>query len=142
MANATFLGFSSRTEDVVGNYNYDVQYAPEMQHSASNDGHGSTEKSPAATTRSVLGADGSKYHAIQARNIIQLELDDSRCISRERRSILRSALQLVSRVAESDPLYSATTVEDESFPTDPDIAIPGSPPRELLFMLLQGTCIQ
>ncbi|KAL4893370.1 hypothetical protein BDV59DRAFT_178104 [Aspergillus ambiguus] len=128
----------SRTDDIVENNSYETQDAPEMHHPESNDGHDSTEKSPAATTRSVLSADGSKHHAIQARNIIQLELDDSRCISRERQSILRSALQLVSRVAENDPLYSATTVEEEPWPTDSDIALPGSPPRELLFMLLQG----
>ncbi|RAQ78479.1 hypothetical protein COH21_011994 [Aspergillus flavus] len=130
--------FGSRTDDVVENNNYDVQDVPEMHHAESNDDHDSTEKSPAATTRPVLSADGSKYHAIQARNIIQLELDDCRCISRERQSILRSALQMVSRVAESDPLCSATSVEEEPWPIDPDIAVPESPPRELLFMLLQG----
>lgn len=133
---------NSRSESIAEHSNYDTQGTPGMHPPERNDGHDSTEKSPAATTRSTLGTNGSKYHAIQARNIIQLELDDCRCITRERQHILRSALQLVSRIAGSDdPLYSATTIEDEPGPTDPGIAIPEKPPRELLFMLLRGICI-
>ncbi len=93
--------------------------------------------SPATTPNSTTDADDSNYHAIQAKDIIQLELDDSRYISRERQIILRSALQLVNEIAEKERPQSGTFMEDGS-PEAPTIPIPEVPPRELLFMLLRG----
>ncbi|KAL2822107.1 hypothetical protein BJX63DRAFT_417869 [Aspergillus granulosus] len=93
------------------------------------------ERSPIMTAAWTPNADGSNCHAIQAKNIIQLELDDSRYISRERQSILTSALQLVSEIAESGPVHS---LDEEPIDIQPDVPIPKVPPRELLFMLLRG----
>ncbi|KAK1142350.1 hypothetical protein N8T08_007902 [Aspergillus melleus] len=87
------------------------------------------------TAQPTSGANDSNYHAIQARNIIELELADCQAIGRERQSILRSALQLVSSVAENEPGHSGSIPENPR-PTDPAITIPEAPPRELLFMLL------
>ncbi|PLB44949.1 hypothetical protein P170DRAFT_450012 [Aspergillus steynii IBT 23096] len=99
--------------------------------------HNSGQRPRTAAVRSTPGANGSNYHALQAKNIIELELDDCQLISRERQSILRSALQVVSSVAESEPYQSGNAIEHPR-PTDPTVTIPEEPPRELLFMLLQG----
>ncbi|KAL4814836.1 hypothetical protein BDW67DRAFT_176800 [Aspergillus spinulosporus] len=89
------------------------------------------------TTPSTEGDNTSNYHAIQAKNVIQLELDDSRSgISQERQSILRSALQLVTEIAASEHHQGDAVVENES--PDDGLAVPESPPREMLFMLLRG----
>ncbi|KAL3486507.1 hypothetical protein BJX62DRAFT_215192 [Aspergillus germanicus] len=93
------------------------------------------ENSPATATAWTPNADGSNCHAIQAKNIIQLELDDSRFISRERQSILTNALQLVGKIAESEIVHALDEVPHH---LEPDVPIPASPPRELLFMLLPG----
>ncbi|KAL4868691.1 hypothetical protein BDV12DRAFT_169235 [Aspergillus spectabilis] len=100
---------------------------------------GRRESSPVAATKLTSGADDSNYHAIQAKNVIQLELDDSRSISRERQCILKSALELVSEIARSEHRHSDLLVEDEPLLEEgPAIVIPDAPPRELLFMLLRG----
>ena len=96
------------------------------------------ETSPASDACSAADADESNYHAIQAKSIIQLELDDSRFITIGRTSILRSALQLVSDIAEKERHQSALFAEGEP-PVEPDVTVPDSPPREMLFMLLRGT---
>ncbi|RAH55253.1 hypothetical protein BO85DRAFT_377202 [Aspergillus piperis CBS 112811] len=105
----------------------------------------SRERSLTTPTNSTPSVEGPNYHAIQAKNIIQLELNDSRHVNRGRQSILRSALQLVSQIAESEPQHSDEIME-EFQPNDPALSIPDAPPRELLFMLLQGPpesmCIQ
>lgn len=93
--------------------------------------------SPATTPNSAADADDSNYHAIQAKDIIELELDDSRFISHERQVVLRSALQLVNEIAERERRQSGTFMEDGS-PEAPTIPVPEVPPRELLFMLLRG----
>ncbi|KAL2834700.1 hypothetical protein BJY01DRAFT_224144 [Aspergillus pseudoustus] len=93
------------------------------------------ERSPPAPDAWTPNADGSNCHAIQAKNIIQLELDDSRFISCERQSILTNALQLVSKIAESKTVH---TLDDEPRHIELDVPIPATPPRELLFMLLRG----
>ncbi|RDW94176.1 Zn(II)2Cys6 transcription factor [Aspergillus mulundensis] len=89
--------------------------------------------SPIATP-STEGDNASNYHAIQAKNIIQLELDDSR-FSQERQAILRSALQLVTKIAASERHQADMVAEDLS---DDGLDVPESPPREMLFMLLRG----
>ncbi|TPR04689.1 Meiotically up-regulated protein [Aspergillus niger] len=105
----------------------------------------SRERSPTTTAQSTPSVEGPNYHAIQAKNIIQLELNDSRHINRGRQSILRSALQLVNRIAESEPQHPDEIIEEPQ-PSDPALTIPDAPPRELLFMLLKGPpesiCIQ
>ncbi|KAL4800761.1 hypothetical protein BDV19DRAFT_375440 [Aspergillus venezuelensis] len=95
------------------------------------------EASAASDTCSAADADDSNYHAIQAKSIIQLELDDSRFITIGRTSILRSALQLVSEIAEKERHQSALFAEGEP-PVEPDVTAPSPPPREMLFMLLRG----
>ncbi|KAL4773010.1 hypothetical protein BDW60DRAFT_222178 [Aspergillus nidulans var. acristatus] len=83
------------------------------------------------------GDNTSNYHAIQAKNVIQLELDDSRsALSQERQSILRSALQLVTEIAASERHQGDAVAENELL--DDGLAVPESPPREMLFMLLRG----
>ncbi|RDK38942.1 hypothetical protein M752DRAFT_221259 [Aspergillus phoenicis ATCC 13157] len=105
----------------------------------------SRERSPTTTAQSTPSVEGPNYHAIQAKNIIQLELNDSRHVNRGRQSILRSALQLVNRIAESEPQHPDEIIEEPQ-PSDPALTIPDAPPRELLFMLLKGPpesiCIQ
>ncbi|CBF75762.1 transcription factor domain-containing protein [Aspergillus nidulans FGSC A4] len=91
----------------------------------------------AMNTPSTEGDNTSNYHAIQAKNVIQLELDDSRSgLSQERQSILRSALQLVTDIAASERHQGDALAENESL--DDGLAVPESPPREMLFMLLRG----
>ncbi|KAL4910619.1 hypothetical protein BDW74DRAFT_184459 [Aspergillus multicolor] len=85
-------------------------------------------------TPSTEGDNASNYHAIQAKNIIQLELDDSR-FNQERQDILRSALQLVTEIAATERHQADTAVDD---PLDDAHDVPESPPREMLFMLLRG----
>lgn len=109
-----------------------------IEHSQPNDQVlDSRERSLTTPTHSTPSVEGPNYHAIQAKNIIQLELNDSRHVDRGRQSILRSALQLVSQIAESEPQHSDEIME-EFQPNDPALSIPDAPPRELLFMLLQG----
>ncbi|GKZ35787.1 hypothetical protein AbraIFM66950_006582 [Aspergillus brasiliensis] len=100
-------------------------------------GHDSRESSPTTTANSTSSVEGPNYHANQAKNIIQLELNDSRHSRRGRQSILRSALQLVSRIADSEPQNPDEIIE-ESQPSYSALMIPAAPPRELLFMLIQG----
>ncbi|KAL4784428.1 hypothetical protein BJX76DRAFT_219752 [Aspergillus varians] len=95
------------------------------------------DRSPATPSHSITGADDSNYHAIQAKNIIQLELDDSRFISRERQAILRSALELVSKIADNGRRQADVLTGDEP-PEESIGSFPEGPPRELLFMLLPG----
>ncbi|KAF9895202.1 hypothetical protein FE257_000104 [Aspergillus nanangensis] len=85
---------------------------------------------------STTGADGTNYHAIQAKDIIQLELDDGRYISHDRQCILKSALQLVSEIAETEYRQPDRAVDQEILHEDSAVSIPEVPPRELLFMLL------
>ncbi|KAL4747374.1 hypothetical protein BDW72DRAFT_206528 [Aspergillus terricola var. indicus] len=88
------------------------------------------------TTPSTEGDNASNYHAIQAKNVIQLELDDSRSgLSQERQLILKSALQLVTEIAASERRQGDAVTEDESLD---GFAVLDSPPREMLFMLLRG----
>ncbi|KAL4738757.1 hypothetical protein BDV11DRAFT_205717 [Aspergillus similis] len=95
------------------------------------------KETSSVTTPSTEGDNASNYHAIQAKNVIQLELDDSRSgISQERQSILKSALQLVTEIAASERHQGDAVAENESF--DDGLAVPESPPREMLFMLLRG----
>ncbi|BCS16282.1 hypothetical protein ALUC_80489A [Aspergillus luchuensis] len=123
-----------------------VNRSTAIEHSQPNDQVlDSRERSLTTPTHSTPSVEGPNYHAIQAKNIIQLELNDSRHVDRGRQSILRSALQLVSQIAESEPQHSDEIME-EFQPNDPALSIPDAPPRELLFMLLQGPpesmCIQ
>ncbi|KAL5000552.1 hypothetical protein BDV10DRAFT_192846 [Aspergillus recurvatus] len=91
-------------------------------------------------TPSTEGDNASNYHAIQAKNVIQLELDDSRSgLSQERQSILKSALQLVTELAAGERHQADAAAEDESL--DDGLAVPESPPREMLFMLLRGPTV-
>ncbi|KAI3021623.1 transcriptional regulator family: Fungal Specific TF [Aspergillus niger] len=120
--------------------------SPTLEHSQiNNQVLDSRERSPTTTAQSTPSVEGPNYHAIQAKNIIQLELNDSRHINRGRQSILRSALQLVNRIAESEPQHPDEIIEEPQ-PSDPALTIPDAPPRELLFMLLKGPpesiCIQ
>ncbi|KAL4989127.1 hypothetical protein BDW68DRAFT_176247 [Aspergillus falconensis] len=88
-------------------------------------------------TPSTEGHNASNYHAIQAKNVIQLELDDSRSgLSQERQSILKSALQLVTEIAAGERHQADAVAEDDT--SDDGLAVPDSPPREMLFMLLRG----
>lgn len=115
-----------------------VNRSTAIEHSQPNDQVlDSRERSLTTPTHSTPSVEGPNYHAIQAKNIIQLELNDSRHVDRGRQSILRSALQLVSQIAESEPQHSDEIME-EFQPNDPALSIPDAPPRELLFMLLQG----
>ncbi|PYI09394.1 hypothetical protein BO78DRAFT_308323 [Aspergillus sclerotiicarbonarius CBS 121057] len=82
-------------------------------------------------------AGGSNYHAIQARSVIELELGDCRHISKEQQSILNSALQLVSELAEKEPVESEGCLGGNGLIGDPSVTVPESPPPELLFMLLR-----
>ncbi|KAI2820013.1 transcriptional regulator family: Fungal Specific TF [Aspergillus niger] len=120
--------------------------SPILEHSQlDNQVSDSRERSPTTTAQSTPSVEGPNYHAIQAKNIIQLELNDSRHVNRGRQSILRSALQLVNRIAESEPQHPDEIIEEPQ-PSDPALTIPDAPPRELLFMLLKGPpesiCIQ
>ncbi|KAI2848394.1 transcriptional regulator family: Fungal Specific TF [Aspergillus niger] len=120
--------------------------SPTLEHSQlDNQVSDSRERSPTTTAQSTPSVEGPNYHAIQAKNIIQLELNDSRHINRGRQSILRSALQLVNRIAESEPQHPDEIIEEPQ-PSDTALTIPDAPPRELLFMLLKGPpesiCIQ
>ncbi|RAL06924.1 fungal specific transcription factor domain-containing protein [Aspergillus homomorphus CBS 101889] len=90
---------------------------------------------PPPTAVSTTSDDGSNYHAMQAKDIIQIDLQNSLHISRERQSLLKSALELVSSIADSQTL---TAMEEEPRSHDPPYPIPETPPRELLFMLLPG----
>ncbi|KAL5341132.1 hypothetical protein BJX70DRAFT_75611 [Aspergillus crustosus] len=98
------------------------------------------ESSPVLEAKSTSDADDSNYHAIQAQNVIRLVLDDSRFISRERQHILKSALRLVTDIATSERRHFDLLAVDEPLPEEESpIDIPDAPPRELLFMLLQGS---
>ncbi|CAK40739.1 Zn(II)2Cys6 transcription factor [Aspergillus niger] len=111
--------------------------SPILEHSQlDNQVSDSRERSPTTTAQSTPSVEGPNYHAIQAKNIIQLELNDSRHVNRGRQSILRSALQLVNRIAESEPQHPDEIIEEPQ-PSDPALTIPDAPPRELLFMLLK-----
>ncbi|KAL6236203.1 hypothetical protein BDW75DRAFT_229656 [Aspergillus navahoensis] len=89
------------------------------------------------TTPSTEGGNASNYHAIQAKNVIQLELGNSRSgLSQERQSIMKSALQLVTKIASSERHQADAITEGESF--DDELAAPEAPPRDMLFMLLRG----
>lgn len=116
--------------------NLDIRFASEQgQIETENSTHESVEVPPSGAAPSTASAVGSNYHAIQAKNVIQLELGDSSSISRERQSILKDALQLVSSIAETVPRDADA---EELYPSDPAITVPDTPPRELLFMLLRG----
>ncbi|KAL4925997.1 Zn(II)2Cys6 transcription factor [Aspergillus undulatus] len=95
------------------------------------------DTSPASDGCSAADADDSNYHAIQAKSIIQLELDDSRFITIGRQSILKTALQLVSEIAENERRQSNLFAEDELL-EELAVSVPELPPREMLFMLLRG----
>ncbi|RAK75313.1 Zn(II)2Cys6 transcription factor [Aspergillus fijiensis CBS 313.89] len=95
----------------------------------------SIARPPSPDAISTTSDEGSNYHAIQAKNIIQIDLQNPRFISREQQSILKSALELVSTMASHQP---PTALEEGSHLHDPPGTIPKVPPRELLFMLLPG----
>ncbi|CAG7987325.1 unnamed protein product [Penicillium salamii] len=95
-------------------------------------------RSPTPGAMSASSNDGSNYHATQAKSVIQIDLHNPQHISRERQSLLKSALQLVSSIAESEPRHNATSVREESRPLVSDHIIPQRPSRELLYMLLPG----
>ncbi|OJI83003.1 hypothetical protein ASPTUDRAFT_123266 [Aspergillus tubingensis CBS 134.48] len=134
------------TYEVTDNERQHLKAPRKYKHSQPNDqALDSRERSLTTPTHSTPSVEGPNYHAIQAKNIIQLELNDSRHVNRGRQSILRSALQLVNQIAESEAQHSDEIIE-EFQPNDPALSIPDAPPRELLFMLLQGPpesmCIQ
>ncbi|PYI21643.1 hypothetical protein BO99DRAFT_420552 [Aspergillus violaceofuscus CBS 115571] len=90
---------------------------------------------PSPDAVSTTSDEGSNYHAIQAKNIIQIDLQNPRLISREQQSVLKSALQLVSSMADHQPPPS---LEEENHLHDCPSTVAEVPPRELLFMLLPG----
>lgn len=94
------------------------------------------ETPPATTPASVADTDGSNHPAIQARSILQLELGTSRSKGHERESILRSALQLVSSIADSHPPPDTIT-GNQSYSEHLPVAVPDSPPPEMLYMALR-----
>lgn len=94
-------------------------------------------ETPTATTpASGVDTESSNHPAIQARNILQLELGTSRSKGHERESILKSALQLVSSIADSHPPPDTIT-GNQSYSEQLPTAIPDSPPPEMLYMALQ-----
>ncbi|OJK02977.1 hypothetical protein ASPACDRAFT_40293 [Aspergillus aculeatus ATCC 16872] len=99
---------------------------------------GEHEQTSRGDLNSPAGTDSSNYHAVQARSIIEVVLDDCRHISHEQQSVLKAALDLVSQMADSVPVESTTSAE-EGFSVDPSIAVPEAPPQELIFMLLPGS---
>ncbi|CAG8149530.1 unnamed protein product [Penicillium salamii] len=96
------------------------------------------ERPTTPTAGSTTSDKGSNYHAIQAKNIIQIDLQNSLHFSRERQSLLKSALELVSSISDSQHLHMVAAMEEESRSQDPPCPIPDSPPRELIFLLLPG----
>ena len=90
---------------------------------------------------SVTSHDGSNYHAIQAKSVIQIDLHNPYYINRERQSLLKSALQLVNRIAASEPDHNAAAMEEEPRLQDSALTLPEAPSHELLFMLLSGISI-
>ncbi|KAJ5087373.1 hypothetical protein N7456_010989 [Penicillium angulare] len=86
---------------------------------------------------STRSDDGSNYHAIQARNIIEIDIRNP-SISLERQSLLKFALQLVNDNATSSPRPDDLPAEEEYRPQNNSLAVPDKPSRELLFMLLPG----
>ncbi|PYH49003.1 transcription factor domain-containing protein [Aspergillus saccharolyticus JOP 1030-1] len=95
------------------------------------------DKFSRADLDSLDGTDSSNYHAAQARSIIEVELDDCRHIILEQQSALRAALDLVSRIADSERVGSNAPAED-GFSVDSSVGIPDAPPLELIFMLFPG----
>ncbi|RAK97342.1 transcription factor domain-containing protein [Aspergillus ibericus CBS 121593] len=101
------------------------------------DGHSEWGVTPDSIGTPGTDAGGSNYHAIQAKSVIELELGDCRHISKEQQSILNSALQLVSQLAEKEPVEAEGCLGADGFTEDPTLSVPESPPPELLFMLLR-----
>jgi hypothetical protein len=102
----------------------------------------SAEESPKSPLSNcpVVTPDESAHHAEHARVIIQSELDGNERMNRERRAILRSALEFVNSMARG-----ADSASDEASTFDvprgvcPDIPESIEPTPELLYMLLRGT---
>lgn len=98
-----------------------------------------TETSLTPNSPSAPSHDGSNYHAIQAKSVIQIDLHNPYYICRERQLLLRSALQLVNRIAASGPGHSTAGIEEEPQLQDSALTLPETPSHELLLMLLPGT---
>ncbi|KAL4882659.1 hypothetical protein BJY04DRAFT_217152 [Aspergillus karnatakaensis] len=96
-----------------------------------------SRRSSPTLTESTSGADEANYHAIQAKNIIQIELGDSRITSNKMQSILKSALELVNGIATSEHRHADLLHEEETFEQELALSIPDVPPREMLFMLFR-----
>ncbi|PWY69632.1 hypothetical protein BO94DRAFT_590416 [Aspergillus sclerotioniger CBS 115572] len=116
--------------------NGEVEQPPPRRQRMDGHGHGQWGITPESNPTPGADADGSNYHAIQAKSVIELELGDCRHISKGQQSILSSALQLVSQLAEKESVESGEN-EGDILVEDPSVTIPESPPPELLFLLLR-----
>ncbi|PYH86714.1 hypothetical protein BO82DRAFT_271971 [Aspergillus uvarum CBS 121591] len=87
------------------------------------------------TASSITTDEESNYHAIHAKGVIQIDLQNHQAISIEQQALLKSALQLTSSIAGSQ---AVSAIEEESSEPDSSSPVPETPPRELLFMLLPG----
>ncbi|OKO92618.1 hypothetical protein PENSUB_12603 [Penicillium subrubescens] len=98
-----------------------------------------TPKSPLSNCP-VVTPDESTHHAEQARVIIQSELDGNERMNRERRVILKSALEFVNSMAQRTDSASDDSLALEGSHNDcPDIPESIEPSPELLYMLIRGT---
>jgi hypothetical protein len=99
-----------------------------------------TPQSPLSTCP-VVTPDESTHHAEQARVIIQSELDGNERMNRERRAILKSALEFVNSMAQGTDSTSddSRALPDDSHGDCPEIPESIEPSPELLYMLIRGT---
>jgi hypothetical protein len=97
-----------------------------------------TPKSPLSNCP-VVTPDESTHHAEQARVIIQSELDGNERMNRERRVILKSALEFVNSMAQgTDSVSDDDLALDISHGDCPGIPESIEPTPELLYMLIRG----
>ncbi|KAJ5341707.1 hypothetical protein N7541_010831 [Penicillium brevicompactum] len=124
-------GLTVRKDDLPGQ-------APPRTRNLGNYGRNQADTSLTPEGPSTTSDGGSNYHAIQAKSVIQIDLHNPCDISREQQSLLKSALQLVNSIADSESNNSVTALEEETSLQDSASICPESPSRELLFMLLHG----
>ncbi|RDW76313.1 uncharacterized protein DSM5745_06305 [Aspergillus mulundensis] len=142
----SFLGPQESIVDFEGNLSGAQRCSPGTASSArdnsprplGNHASNAEGRSPSPAAPSTPSDDGSDYLAIQARKVIQIDLHNPRSVSRERQALLKSALQLVGSIADSEPRHGFPGVEGEFRPSGSPWPVLQAPPRELLFMLLPG----
>ncbi|OJJ33537.1 hypothetical protein ASPWEDRAFT_114522 [Aspergillus wentii DTO 134E9] len=131
------LGFTPPGRATRGD-SLDGRATPSKRQRGDHDQQHPVERSPIPAALSTTSDGGSNYHALQAKGVIQIDLHNPSCIGRERQALLKSALHLVSSIAETGPHHSEIAMEEESHPQNYALTVPETPSRELLFMLLPG----